>query len=104
MLALLQDQLGDGRAPVRLRLSLMRHGLAERARESDPFTVAGTAPRGGGEARSLWLWRGPRSLVGGAGFSRLSGDHGHVVTPYIGFFPLPSTTFNATAATQTVPG
>ena len=27
---------------------------------------------------------------------------GYVVTPYVGYFPLPATTFNSTATTQTL--
>ena len=39
VLALLHDQLGDCRAPLRTRLSPVGHGLADRARCSGPFVT-----------------------------------------------------------------
>jgi hypothetical protein len=72
MVVLLEDQLGDGRAPVRLRLSLVRHGLAERARECNPFPVAGSRDARWRRGSLVVLVAWAAFMVGGAGFSKAS--------------------------------
>ena len=50
-----------------------------------------------GNAQATVPWTAP-AANGGAAIT------GYVLTPYVGFFPLPSTTFASTATTQTVTG
>jgi hypothetical protein len=50
----------------------------------------------GGNQKATVSWTAPRD--GGAPIT------GYVVTPYVGYYPLPSTTFNTTATTQTITG
>jgi hypothetical protein len=93
MLALLDDQLGDGRAPVRLRLSLLRHGLAERARSWQPLTTTPENRWRSGSLIVLVAWAG--FMVGAAGFSKAS-EHFDQAVP-IGSRLLPQYAFTVVA-------
>jgi hypothetical protein len=70
MLAFLEDELGDRRVPVRLRVSLAAHGLAERVRSSNAVaaTSSSDARRRNGSLRVLVAWAA--FMVGGAGFAK----------------------------------
>lgn len=58
-------------------------------------TILRNATEGDGQATVSWT---APAEVGGAPVT------GYVVTPYVGYFPLPSSTFASTATTQTVTG
>jgi len=80
-------------------------GVGPTSKVSNPVTVApptvpgpptiGTAAPGNAEATVSWTAPSPEVCPAITGY---------VVTPYVGFFPKPSTTFNSTANTQTVTG
>jgi hypothetical protein len=80
MLALLEDELGERQPGLRLRLSLLRHGLAERARQTQlpkPSPTEESALRGGA---LLVLVAWAAFIVGGAGFSKAA-EHFDTAVP-----------------------
>jgi hypothetical protein len=100
MLALLDDELGDDRAPMRLRLSLLRHGLTERARSWQPLTTTPENRWRTGSLTVLVAWAG--FMVGGAGFSKAS-EHFDRAVP-IGSRLLPQSAFTVVAIGGTLGG
>ena len=70
MLALLDEQLGEDRAPLRLRLSLYGHGLTERARAVSLFSSVDSREARWRDGSLLVLVAWAAFMVGGAAFAK----------------------------------
>jgi hypothetical protein len=70
MLALLDDELGDGRPPIRLWVSLVAHGLTERTHGLRRLSTAPEKRWQSGSLVVLVAWSA--FMVGGAAFSKAS--------------------------------
>ena len=92
------DLDGDGRPDIVGALTL--EGVVGILRNTTPLRVPGppligVASAGHGQATVSWTPPAPNPW---------SPVTGYVVTPYVGYFPLPSQTFGSTATTQVVTG
>ena len=96
MLALIEDEIGAGDPGLRLRLSLVRHGLAERARGAGvlgPSTSRETDMRRGA---LLVLAAWSAFMVAGAGYSKAA-EHFDAAVP-AGAHPLPQIAYDLVVA------
>jgi len=96
MLALIDDEVGGGGPGLGLRLSLVRHGLAERARTAGlrgPSTSRDTDLRRGA---LLVLVAWSAFMVAGAGYSKAS-EHFNAAVP-AGVHPLPQVAYDVVLA------
>ncbi|MBV8561089.1 MAG: hypothetical protein JO050_09955, partial [Acidimicrobiia bacterium] len=80
LLALIEDDVGEGKPDFRLRLSLVGHGLAERIREAGSARPSPSEDRAlrGGSLVVLVAWAA--FIVGGAGFSKTA-EHFDAAVP-----------------------
>jgi len=96
MLALIEDETGAGRPGLRVRLSLVRHGLAERARGAGvvgPSTSRETDLRRGA---LLVLVAWSAFVVAGAGYSKAA-EHFDAAVP-VGTHALPQVAYDIVVA------
>jgi hypothetical protein len=96
MLALIEDEIGAGEAGLRLRLSLVGHGLAERARGAG--VVGPSASRDADLRRGalLVLAAWCSFMVAGAGYAKAA-EHFDAAVP-VGLHPLPQVAYDVVAA------
>jgi len=96
MLAVIDDELGDGDAGLRLRLSLARHGLSERARGAG-LLGPGTSPdldRRRGALMVFIAWAS--FIVAGAGYAKAA-EHFDAAVP-VGTHVLPQVAYDVVLA------